>query len=126
MADGETFDFRKLTEKTHPETRRGLSSNEPDEMRADHIVAVELFVDRAVLLGKVDGRANGGDQHQVVGIARDADRDGARSRLGRQWNSSAVHLQSSFLKNSQPECSVEHGSMAADNTKGRAWSSTLA
>jgi hypothetical protein len=61
-------------------------------MRRHQIVAVEFFLDRAILLGQIDRGANGGDQHEIVGIARDADRNRARVRIGRQWGLSAVHL----------------------------------
>jgi hypothetical protein len=46
----------------------------------DQIVAVELLFDRAILLGEIDRRPDRRHQHQVVGVARDADRD--RTRLG--------------------------------------------
>src|SRR3954454_14273518 len=119
MADGETFEFCKLAEKTHPDTRCGFRSDKPDEVCRDQVVSVELFVERTVLLGQIDRRANGGNQHQVIGIARNPDRNGARSRVDRQWKSSAVHLQHSLLKNALPACPVERDSKAADNTRGR-------
>ena len=71
--DGEAFDLGKLAKKPHPKTGRGLIADKADEVRGDQIVAVELFLDRAILLGKVHGGANSGHQHQIVGIAGDAD-----------------------------------------------------
>src|SRR5665213_1094325 len=71
MADGETHDLGEFAKKTHPKTGRRLLSDKSDEMRRDQVIAVELLFDRTILLGKVDRRANGGDQHEIVGIARD-------------------------------------------------------
>jgi hypothetical protein len=51
----------------------------PGKPRRDQIVAVEFFLDRTILLGKIDGRANRGDQHQIVGIARYRSRSSAGS-----------------------------------------------
>ena len=97
MPDGETFDFGEFAEKSHPKATRRFGSDESDEVRRDQIVAVEFFLDRAILLGEIDGRANRGDQHQIVGIARNPDRDRARVRISRRWESSAMHLQNSLL-----------------------------
>lgn len=83
MPDGETFDFGELAKKPHPKPSRRFGSDKSDEVRRDQIVAVEFFLDRTILFGEIDGRANGGDQHQIVGIARDPDRDRARVRVGR-------------------------------------------
>jgi len=51
----------------------------PGKPRRDQIVAVEFFLDRTILLGKIDGRGNRGDQHQIVGIARYRSRSSAGS-----------------------------------------------
>ena len=77
MAHGEPLDLGELAEEAHPQAARGLVADESDEVRGDQVVAVELLLDRAILLGEIDGRANGGHQHQIVGIARDADGDRA-------------------------------------------------
>src|SRR5882762_4501054 len=73
MPHGETLDFGKLAKKSHPKTGRGLAADKSDEVRRDQVVAVEFFLDRAILLGKVHGGANRGHQHQIVGVAGDAD-----------------------------------------------------
>jgi hypothetical protein len=75
MAHRQAFDLGKLTEKSHPKAARRLVPDESDEVRGNQIVAIELFFNRAVLLGEINGRTNRGHQHQVVGIPRDADRD---------------------------------------------------
>jgi hypothetical protein len=77
MADGETFDLGELAKKPHAKTGRGFSPDKSDEVSRDQIVAVELLFHRAILLGEVNGRANGGHQHEIVGIACDADRNRA-------------------------------------------------
>src|SRR5258708_7103928 len=120
MTDGETFDLGELAKKSHPEAARRFCSDKSDEMRRDQVVAVEFFLDRTILLGKINGRANGGDQHQIVGIACDPDRNRARVRFGRRWGSSAVHLQNSLLGYSMPACSVKRDSRAARSTSNPA------
>ena len=97
MPDGETFDFCEFAKKSHSKAARRFGADESDEVRRDQIVAVEFFLDRAILLGEIDGRANRGDQHQIVGIARNPDRNRARVRISRRWESSAMHLQNSLL-----------------------------
>src|SRR5665213_3196031 len=97
MAHGEALDLGEFAKKTHPKTRRRLLSDKSDEVRRDQVVAIELLFDRTILFGKVDRRANGGDQHEVVGIARNADRNRARVRLGGCGGSATVHLPNSLL-----------------------------
>jgi hypothetical protein len=95
MADGETFDLGELAKEPHAKAGRGLTSDKSDEMRRDQIVAVEFLFDRTILFGKIDGGTDGGHQHQVVGIASDADRDRTLvDGIGR-WGFTAVHLQDS-------------------------------
>ena len=77
MPHREPLDLGEFAEKPHPQATRRLSSDESDEVRRDQIVAVELFFDRAILLGKIDRGTDRGHQHEIVGIARDADRNRA-------------------------------------------------
>src|SRR5216683_6863583 len=119
MADGEPLDLGELAKKPHPKAARRLGTDKPEEVRRHQVVSVEFFLDRTILLGQVDGRANGGDQHEIVGIARDADRNRARAWVSRRWGFTAVHLQYSLLKNLMP-ASAEGDSTAADNAKVRA------
>jgi hypothetical protein len=72
MANGETFDLGELAKKPYPKATGGLAPDKADEVRRDQIVAIEFLFDRAILLGQVDRRANGCHQHEIVGIARDA------------------------------------------------------
>src|SRR5260370_479479 len=119
MTDGKTVDLRKLAKKSHAKAGRGFGSNKSDEVRRDQIVSIEFLFDRTILLGEINGRANGGDQHEIVGIARDPDRNRALVQFGRRWGFSAMHLQYSLLKNSMPAL-AESDSTAADNAKVRA------
>ncbi len=75
MTDREPFDLGELAEEPHPQTARRLVADKAEEVRRDQIVAVELLLDRAILLGEVHRRTDRGDQHQIVGVARDADCD---------------------------------------------------
>src|SRR5258708_9062925 len=112
MTNREAFHLGELAKKSHPKAASRFGSDKSDEVRRNQIVAVEFFLDRAILLGKIDGRANRGDQHQIVGIARYPDRDRARVRIFRRWESSAVHLQNSLLIYLTPQFSA-----AADPTR---------
>jgi hypothetical protein len=73
MANGETFNLCEFAKKTDPKAAGRLFPDKSDEVRRDQIVAIELFPDRAILLGEVNGGTDGGHQHQIAGIARDAD-----------------------------------------------------
>src|SRR5258705_342415 len=123
MPDGETFDFGELAKKSHPKATRRFGSDKTDEMRRNQIVAVELFLDRTILFREIDGRPDGGDQHQIVGIAREPDRNRARVGVVQRWESSAMHLQNSLLRDSMPAYSPEYASKAARNSKDRAGNS---
>ncbi|MHC2194911.1 hypothetical protein ACVJF1_007544 [Bradyrhizobium diazoefficiens] len=92
----EPLDLGEIAEEAHPQAARRLAADKADEMRGYHVVAVELLLERTILLGEIDRRADGGDQHEIVGIARKADGDGAGVGL-RRGNPSAVHLQNSLL-----------------------------
>src|SRR5689334_18787528 len=97
MADRKSFDLGKLAEEAHAQAARRLLADEADEMRRDEIIAVELLLDRTILLGKIDRRADRSDQHQVVRIARNPNRDRARVWLGRRCDVSTVHRRYSSL-----------------------------
>jgi hypothetical protein len=83
MTHRESFDFGEIPKKPHAKAARGLFADKSNEVRRHHIVAIEFFFDRAILLGQVNGRANSGNQHEIVGIAGDTDRDRARVWVGR-------------------------------------------
>src|SRR5260370_37706660 len=123
MTDGETLGLGELGKKPHPKTARRFLPDKSDEMRRDQIIAIEFFFDRAILLGQIDRRANGGDQHKIIGIARDAYRNRARVRVGRREGFTAVHLQNSLLRHSIPASSVGSDSRAAGSARARAESS---
>lgn len=49
------FHLGEIAEEPHPQTARRLVADIADEMRGNHVVAVELFIERAILLGEIDG-----------------------------------------------------------------------
>ena len=73
MADGEALDLGEFAKKSYPKATRRFSSDKSEEVSRDQVVAIEFFLDRAILLGKINSGTDGGHQHEVVGIARDAD-----------------------------------------------------
>ncbi len=92
----EPLDLGEIAEEPHPQAARRLVADEAYEMRGDHVVAVELLLEWTILLGEIDRRTDGGHQHEIAWIAREADGDGAGTRLGDR-NPSTVHLQSSLI-----------------------------
>src|SRR5689334_1948712 len=66
------LDLGELAEEANAHASGRFMADEAEEVRGDEIVAVELFLHRAILLGEIDGRADRGHQHEVVRIARDA------------------------------------------------------
>src|ERR1700687_4788013 len=118
MTDSESFDLGELAKKPHPKAARRFLSDKADEMRRDQIVSVKLLFDRAILLGQIDRRANGGDQREIIRVARDADRNRARVRVSR--GSTAVHLQNSLLRRLTPASSMRSDSRAVGSARVRA------
>ncbi len=64
------FDLCKTTEIADPKAANGLPLDPADHMRCAEIVAVELFIERAVLLCHINRGPHGGDAHHVVHGAR--------------------------------------------------------
>src|SRR6185437_14585629 len=121
-----TLDLGELAEESHPQAAGGFVADKAQKMRRDQNVAVELLLDRAILLGEVHRGADRGDQHQVVRIAREADGYQPRLRLGGRWGFSAVHLRNSLRRRWVQASALENDSRAADSATAPADSSASA
>src|ERR1700739_3777907 len=127
MTHRQSLDFGEFAKEAHAKASCGFRSDKSDEVGRDQIVSIELFFDRAILLGQIDGGTDRGYQHQVVGIACDADRNRTRIWIGRRWSLlSAVHMRNSLPRRWASACLMDGDSKGAHNARGPAGSSVSA
>src|SRR5215468_7528024 len=117
MAHRKPLDLGEFAEEADAQAARRLAADIAEKMRGAEIVAVELLLDRAVLLGEIDGGADRRHRHEIVGIAGEANGDGA---CGRFRGSSTVHRKRSLVRNWIPRRRAAAASTAAHSTRDRA------
>src|SRR5882724_4300989 len=99
MPHRQPLDLGELAEEADAQTSRRLAADIAEEVRGAEIVAVELFLDGAILLGEIDRGADRRHRHEIVGIAREANGDCACRRVR---GSSTVHRKRSLLRSWMP------------------------
>src|SRR5215470_16692396 len=117
MAYREPLDLGEFAKEADAQAARRLAADIAEKMRGAEIVAVELLLDRAVLLGEIDGGADRRHRHEIVGIAGEANGDGA---CGWFRGSSAVHRKRSLVRNWIHRRRAAAASTAAHSTRDRA------
>src|SRR5262249_10216286 len=117
MAHRKPLDLGEFAKEADAQAARRLVADIAKKVRRAEIVAVELLLDRAILLGEVDGGADRRHRHEIVGIAREANGDRA---CGRFRGSSTVHRKGSLLRNWIRRRRAAAASTAAHSTRDRA------